>query len=81
VRLEDITSRFALALRVRLNPRAVQADCTVGQNRKMINMALGHMSDDYLSGTNGLSRDAAILSICFRGQSFQRRSLGANPLR
>jgi hypothetical protein len=39
------------------------------------------MSDDYLSGTNGLSRDAAILSICFRGQSFQRRSLGANPLR
>jgi hypothetical protein len=46
--LEEITSRFALALRIRLNPGSVQANCTVGQDRKMINMALDHMSDDYL---------------------------------
>jgi hypothetical protein len=48
VGLEEITSRFAPAVRVWLNSGSVQADRTVGQNSKMIDMALGHMSDHHL---------------------------------
>jgi hypothetical protein len=48
VGIEKETTRFPLRLGIGLYARSVQADSVVGQDRKMINVALRHMRDDDL---------------------------------
>jgi hypothetical protein len=46
VGIEEETTRFPLRLGIGLYARSVQADGAVRQDRKMIDVAFGHMSHD-----------------------------------